>query len=308
MAVAPKSKNAALIVGCWINFTQPGYYLMTVNSDDGFKITSPYGRNALSQAGKVLGYASVGRGSSGYAANPFANGSCTPSFFNIPAAGCYPFRMIWENGGGGINVEWTIFQASTNGDIARMMVGSTNEPGALQVYQTLLADEPYVSGLYPTTALPGSGGNGTGNGFNGPDILGIGLGGTLGGQPILPGTGGTNIIGQVNDITLQLTDGNNRTVNTNTILLSFLGQTQPVEITTNGAGQTTIVRRANTTPFWPSGGFGPVILTYQDNNGQSFTQSWNLATAFWGTLSNSYSLSQIDTTKTGFAIRTYQKR
>jgi hypothetical protein len=123
---------------------------------------------------------------------------------------------------------------------------------------------------------------------------------------LIPGIGGTNLVNQVEDLTLQITDGANRTVNTNTITLSYLGTSQPIEITGNGAGVWTIVRRANTQPWWPSGGFGPLVLSYQDNNGQLLSQSWNLATAFWGTLTNGYNLSQIDTTKNGFALRVRQ--
>src|SRR6266481_3713577 len=129
---------------------------------------------------------------------------------NIPAAGAYPIRMIYENGGGGINCEWTMYQYYTNGDVARVLVGATNDPGAYPIYQSLLVDEPYLSGIFPsigsTAQQPGggvfSGGNGNnviGGGFGSADIF------------LLPGTGATNIAGQIEDLTIQLNDGSNRT-------------------------------------------------------------------------------------------------
>src|SRR5262249_28344603 len=80
----------------------------------------------------------------------------------------------------------------------------------------------------------------------------------------------------------------------------------PISITSNGAGLTTILRSANDPTFWPSGAYGPLTLTYQDNNGTVLSQTWQLATAFWGTLSNALSLAQINTNEQGFAIRPYQ--
>ena len=61
--------------------------------------------------------------------------------------------MIYENGGGGLNVEWTMWQTYTNGDWHRVLLGDTNAVTQYAVYQTLLDDEPYVVSVTPT---PGS--------------------------------------------------------------------------------------------------------------------------------------------------------
>jgi len=276
----------SLMFGGWMVFPQAGYYLMTVNSDDGFKITSPYGSNPFSQAGAMLGQISAGRGNvTGENGNPFAVGaSVSPALFSIPAAGAYPIRMLWENGGGGLNVEWVMYQYYTNGDVARLIVGDTNAPGAYPVYQTLLIDEPFVFNVYPTINPP----------LAGPDLT------------LTPGIGGTNSVATVSDLIIQLQDGFVRQVNTNTIALNFAGITQPVIITTNGAGITTVVRRANDVPFWPSGTYGPLTLTFQDNTGKLITQTWNLFTSFWGTLTNALDLTAVNTNQPGFALRAVQ--
>jgi hypothetical protein len=281
-----ESNNCSLIIAGWVVFPKAGYYCMTVNSDDGFKVTSPYGSNPFSQAGQLLGQVAGTRGgNNGYNANPFAlGGSVSPCLFSIPAAGAYPIRLVWFNGGGGISLEWTMFQYFTNDDVGRVIVGDQMAPGAYPVYQTLLVDEPYVLGVFPTPAP----------GLVGPELT------------LTPGMGPTNVAGGVQNLSIQLQDGFVRTVNTNTITLTFNGISQPISITSNGAGTTTVVRDANALPWWPSGNYGQLILSFQDNNGTTISESWNLFTGFWGTLNNALSLSQINTNEPGFAVRLYQ--
>jgi len=281
---ATESNNCSLIFAGWMEFAQAGTYCMIVNSDDGFKVSSPYGANPFSQSGTVLGFASANRGNSGAAANPANQGSRTPSLFTIPTPGAYPIRMIYENGGSGLNVEWSIYHYAPKGDVVRAVIGDTNDPAPINVFQTLLVDEPYVVGVFPT-----------------PGIVTVGAELSL-----TPGTGSTNVAGGINDLTLQLQDGFVRTVNTDTITLTFAGVSQPLVITTNGAGGTMIVRMANGVPFWPSGTFGPLTLSFQDNTGKLISETWNLFTSFWGTLTNSLTLSQINTNHPGFAVHVYQ--
>jgi len=75
-----------------------GYHCMIVNSDDGFRLTPATcvgdPNNAL-----VLGSFDGGRGATD-----------SPFLFYVPAAGLYPMRLIWEQGGGGANVEWVDIQ------------------------------------------------------------------------------------------------------------------------------------------------------------------------------------------------------
>lgn len=87
------AENSAIDVLAYLNFAAPGVYEMGVNSDDGFLVTE--GRNPTDWFPLKVGEYSGGRGASD-----------TTFFFTVPAAGAYPFRMIWENGGGGANCEW----------------------------------------------------------------------------------------------------------------------------------------------------------------------------------------------------------
>jgi len=73
---------------------QAGFHCMIVNSDDGFKVT-PALCAADPDNAIVLGQFDGGRGASD-----------TPFVFYVPEAGLYPMRLVWEQGGGGGNVEW----------------------------------------------------------------------------------------------------------------------------------------------------------------------------------------------------------
>ena len=73
-----------------------GSYLMSVNSDDGYVLTSaPNPRDTL---GTLVGYMNDGTGS----ANPPSRYVC----FVILEDGIYPFRLLYWEGGGGADLEW----------------------------------------------------------------------------------------------------------------------------------------------------------------------------------------------------------
>jgi PA14 domain/Bacterial Ig-like domain/GLEYA domain len=78
-----------------------GFHSFVVNSDDGFRVTPALcvadPNNAL-----VLGAFEGGRGASD-----------TPFVFYVPTDGLYPMRLIWEQGGGGANVEWVDVRQGT---------------------------------------------------------------------------------------------------------------------------------------------------------------------------------------------------
>ena len=59
----------------------------------------------------------------------------------------------------------------------------------------------------------------------------------------MPGLGSRNLTGGLEDFTVQLRDGSNRSIN-HTITLTFNGMVQPLVITTDGAGLTTVLRRS----------------------------------------------------------------
>lgn len=77
-----------------------GAYLMGVNSDDGFKVTTSPG--AEDPFGLQLGQFSGGRG----AAN-------STFWFVAQEDGYYPFRLLWWQGAGGANVEWFVTDRAT---------------------------------------------------------------------------------------------------------------------------------------------------------------------------------------------------
>jgi hypothetical protein len=78
----------------YIEFPEAGPVTMTVNSDDGFRVT--HGEDpAISDDDIELGVFSGGRGAAD-----------TTFRFIVPEPGIYPFRLLWYEGGGGANVEW----------------------------------------------------------------------------------------------------------------------------------------------------------------------------------------------------------
>lgn len=86
--------NTALEAITWLNL-QPGVYRMVVNSDDNFRVTT--GPDPHDKAGLVLGEFD----------DPAGRGASDSLFiFVVQSAGYYPFRLVWENGGGDSNLEW----------------------------------------------------------------------------------------------------------------------------------------------------------------------------------------------------------
>ncbi len=277
--------NVTLKFAGWLYFPQAGLYMMTVNSDDGFKLSSPAGINPFSEAGQAISWFDGGRGNSGANANPLAGGSVTPGVFYIPTAGAYPIRLLWWNGGGGLNLEWTVWEYQANGTLRRELLGDADS--AIKIYQTLTnPPTPFVLAVLPT-----------------PNNV-------AGGAPQLnfgPGNGSTTPVPVQQDYNFLLQDGAS-SVNTNTIQLWLNGYMQPIIVTNPAPGISQITRQAANATFWPSGQFGPLLVTYQDMAGNSYTQFVeNVTTPFWGTLSNRYyALGTGDTNKFGFKLRTYQ--
>ncbi len=277
--------NCTLQFAGWMVFPQAGLYMMTVNSDDGFKLSSPAGINPFSEAGQSISWFDGGRGNNGANANPLAGGSTTPGVFYVPTAGAYPIRLLWWNGGGGLNLEWTVWEYQANGTLRREQVG--DDDAIIKVYQSLTnPPAPFVLAMLPT-----------------PNNV-------AGGAPQLnfgPGNGSTTPIQVSQDYNFFLQDGASP-VNTNTIQLWLNGYSQPIIVTNPAAGISQVTRQAANATFWPSGQFGPLLVTYQDMAGNSYTQFVeNVTTPFWGTLSNHYyALGAGDTNKFGFKARTYQ--
>ena len=113
--VAGPYDNSALEVLTYLNL-KAGVYRMIVNSDDGFKVS--VGADPRDVAGLVLG-----------SFDDPAGRAATDSLFIfvVQTDGFYPFRLVWQNGGGGASVEWftqnvfgrkALVNSSTNGTVA----------------------------------------------------------------------------------------------------------------------------------------------------------------------------------------------
>ena len=120
-----------------------GEYVMAVNSDDGFTAVSAL--DPHDTLGTLLGYANVGRGN---ANNPnYLPAPAAPSNFIpkpgtsqnnfafgvvVPQDGFYPFRILYWEGGGGVNAE---FLSVDKGSGQQALINDTAVPWAIKAYQ-----------------------------------------------------------------------------------------------------------------------------------------------------------------------------
>ena len=125
--------NSALEILGFIEFPTAGIVTMNVASDDGFRLqTGPDARDVFAQR---LGQFDAGRG--------VDTGTTFDVWVEEP--GIYPFRLVWENGGGGAGVEWTTISA----DGTRHLVGDPDNASALKTYRTRTSSASYVSSVRP---------------------------------------------------------------------------------------------------------------------------------------------------------------
>lgn len=125
--------NIAAEIITYIQFPTAGLYTMGVNSDDGFRTTAG---DALGLAGEFDG----GRGAA-------------DTLFTVLVAepGTFPLRTIWEEGGGGANIEWFTVTKDANGANVYHLINDTSDAQALKSYRAV------VGGLRPAikTVAPG---------------------------------------------------------------------------------------------------------------------------------------------------------
>ena len=117
-----------------------GTLVMAVNSDDGFQTAS--GPNPRDVFGRVtLGEFNSGRGSA-------ASGTGTVFTVVVTQAGTYPFRTVWENGGGDSNIEW--FTVDYNGGTTNYTLINDVANGGYPAYREASgAVKPYVRSVSP---------------------------------------------------------------------------------------------------------------------------------------------------------------
>lgn len=118
---------------------QPGTYTMGVASDDGFRVSAGNLKDAFQ--GTILGEYSGGRGT-------------TESLFSftVSQAGVYPFRLTYEEGGGGADLEWYSLVAS-GGTTNRVLINDTAN-GGIKAYRSAntVAQPPYIKSVSPGPA------------------------------------------------------------------------------------------------------------------------------------------------------------
>ncbi|MBK9137304.1 MAG: immunoglobulin domain-containing protein [Verrucomicrobia bacterium] len=117
----------------------PGTYTMVVNSDDGFRVSTG---NVMDRLAEIrLGEFDGGRGAGD-----------TVFSFTVTKAGVYPFRLIYEQGGGGYSVNW---YTAENGNPANRVL--LNDLGGTPSYRALrpgaVTAGPAISAVSP---LPNS--------------------------------------------------------------------------------------------------------------------------------------------------------
>jgi hypothetical protein len=139
-----QTDNSSFEMLTYLEFSQPGVYTMGVNSDDGFKVT--VGPNPADWFALNLGQYDGGRGSSD-----------TLFSFTIPAAGFYPFRLIYYNGGGGMNCEWFM----VNADGSKILINDPAAPESTMV-TSYYKGPALAAGITAVTPTPNAG---TGNGL-----------------------------------------------------------------------------------------------------------------------------------------------
>jgi len=102
-----------------------GVYVLGVNSDDGFVAIA--GADPHDTLGTLVGFANIGRGSSTsmpgpsgtspYNPTPGTSNGSTPFSLIVPEDGIYPLRVLYWQGGGGVNSEFFILN-KLNGEVA----------------------------------------------------------------------------------------------------------------------------------------------------------------------------------------------
>jgi len=280
--------NCSLMIGAYLVFQQNGTYIMTVGSDDCFKLTVPYGGNIWNMSGLLVGDCNAGRGSAG--AGFGSRGGQTWCPFVVTNAPCaIPFRLLYENGGGGGGVEFNIWQPLADGSVAYMLVNDQFNPGSIQAFQTTTAVQPpYVSFMNPQPPLQ-----------YGPQRPDFALS-----QNNTAAVTGTNNSPVSQDFVFGLSNAGTGVDTNQPMSLTFMGIAQPFLLAVSN-NTLYVTRPANSPQWWPSGAFGPLVFNYTDSSAQArVINLGTVLTPFWGTLATG-SVTLQDQNSPGFKMRIY---
>jgi hypothetical protein len=110
-------ENFAADIQTYIQFPTAGFYQMGVRSDDGFQLTTGDASDPI-----VVGSFEGAR-------EPFNS----IFGFVVPAAGIYPFRLVYYQGGGGAALRW--FSVSDTG--AQILINDPDNDSALKAFRTV---------------------------------------------------------------------------------------------------------------------------------------------------------------------------
>jgi hypothetical protein len=130
--------NFSMLVETWLYFPTAGTWQMGVNSDDGFSVMS-------GQApGDIFGQLF----------NEFEGGAAGERVFSFDVLqpGLYPFRLLYEQGGGGASCEW--FTVTPAGQ--RVLINDASQgTNAVYAYLTAMNSPIYVAGVIPMNGCSG---------------------------------------------------------------------------------------------------------------------------------------------------------
>lgn len=139
----PDTANISIAAMGYIHLPQAGVYTFGGNSDDGIRLTfSPSAQSILGAEVPGMTF----NGGRGIAANQ------NSGMVYVAQPGYYPFRLLWENGGGGADLEF--YTRSTPAG-AQIVLVNDADPNALKVYQAAATAPAYVSYASPVLMKTG---------------------------------------------------------------------------------------------------------------------------------------------------------
>lgn len=120
--------NITAEITSYLHFATPGVYVLSFNSDDGFRTTLDRNFSEVLTS-IIVGQADVGKGASDINATVY-----------VPTAGYYPLRTVWFEGGGGASLEWSAQRIAPD-TTARYLINDAN-PAAIKAYRSRTGTAP----------------------------------------------------------------------------------------------------------------------------------------------------------------------